>query len=255
MISISTCPPLPLPSTDLFNIILQNQTNYEAEILKKTFENFIHEKFRKPISYSTKPNIPGYESKKLMTAKIEYNELFRKQLETEMPDLYAIYINAYFGGTLGSSENGIVVIGTGELRNPQILANFGSLNETSDGCIFAPDHWSLLKNDLMILGAVQAHKAFLLQYPTETSEPSVEDALFWNETKRSPTTLAREVLMIHAAGYQKLSYKEEQKLGKVFVCADPKTANAFNLEKANLAICDLAKKSKFLRVEPFFQSF
>lgn len=236
----------PLLAAELQETILQNQSLCEKDILKKDFQTFVSEKFRKPRSACAKPSNPVHESKKKQAAEIEYRELFRKRVEQEFSTLYAIYKNAYAGGNLASTEKGIVIIGSNELRNPQILSNFGKLDETTAGCIFAPSRWNMLKNVLMMLGAIHAHKTFMLQYPAAIKQPEDEMTLFWDEDHNVPKTLAGEVVMLLSAGYQLYPYQAEEKLGKIFVCTHPDIASAFTLEKAYKVISSLSRTAKVL---------
>jgi len=240
----------PLSSSEIFDSIQQNQSHYEKQILKKSLETFVGDKFKKPKFQNSKPVSLVHQSQQKQRADAEYYQLFHAQLEKKMQALYGIYMNAFAGGKLGSSEKGIVVIGSSELRTPLMESNFGHLDETREGCVFVPNHWDLLKNDLMILGAIHAHKVFILQYSTKTN--AVEDderAQFWDPTQNAPKTLAREVLMLLAAGYKVWPYKDEDKLGRVFVCTDPEKASAFTLKKANQSVSAIDKKARDLPEE------
>ncbi|MBP9841856.1 MAG: hypothetical protein KBC64_05470 [Simkaniaceae bacterium] len=101
-----------------------------------------------------------------------------------------------------------LILGTKEIReSDELLKNFGKLTheeQISQGQILATDHWSLLLNDVMILGAYMS--GVPLQVSSQTVYPSTADLHTGDEER----ILARELKMAKALGYIKGTSKAHE---------------------------------------------
>ena len=150
----------------------------------------------------------------------------KSRLAEELPKLWNIYHNGLRSGFLEAEDQPpILLLGTKELRtSSKLVHNFKLLSENNHtGCIFG-GNWSVLRNDLVILSAIHAHKVVMLFLPQGFTANCL-----WNSEKSSPSMLCREISILYAAGYRRLSYSYENQLGYILTSTNPEKANVFTL--------------------------
>lgn len=97
-----------------------------------------------------------------------------------------------------SSSRRYILVGKGIKHMAPLVHNFGLITETtarSRGAILGSRNWTLLDNDAFIYGAIRKRKGVYF-----VGEPRLSD--LWNEAKRRPTTLGREMVMLLSSGYR-----------------------------------------------------
>lgn len=141
-----------------------------------------------------------------------------KEQETKNPEelinkCYQLYLNAFHG------KLPFMVVGNEKLCESQeerynfgILATdhpFHPLNmkgpptEMNQGAILSQTKWCVTLNDSYILGAIHAQKSFHLFEPSG----ELENNTLWDEKFQRPRVLGRELVMLKAAGYQRVDHK------------------------------------------------
>lgn len=197
--------------------------DYEEEFSNKVFQVELN----KSINRSPhKSHGPLFE-KLIQAVRLKFNDAMKQKLESDLPKLWRVYQNGLTSGFLEPNDQPpILLLGTKELRESKNLkTNFKVLSDENNhrGCIFG-GKWSVLKNDLVILSAIHAHKVVMLSLPGGFNANCL-----WNSEKRTPSMLCREISILYAAGYRRLSYSHENQLGYVLTSRNPEIADTFTL--------------------------
>lgn len=104
------------------------------------------------------------------------------------------------------------------------------------GSILSERYWSVLLNDVAILGVIHGRRECILWDEQETrplSAPSgtgVYEHEFWDGGSHRTRMLARELLMLKGAGYIQAACSDELSVSsRVFVCKDPRSPESVTL--------------------------
>jgi hypothetical protein len=175
---------------------------------------------------------------------------------------WTLYSHAYDGDLPA-------VLGSNLLRSdPEAIGNFGLISSHEHGCtdvdvirrvqyfwlsslgspepdavlkrgsILCERYWSVLLNDVVVLGFVHSKRECHLwdaaperplSAPARLGSELV-DIEFWDDRTRRVRVLAREIIMLHRAGYvQAAEVDEIEVCGRVFLCKSPEVAEAITL--------------------------
>lgn len=210
---------------DLQNAVEENIKDYEAEFRTRTFEIELSRSIKKSPHKSQ-----GLLLEKLIqTTRLKFMNDMKLKLKDEFPKIWEVYQNGLRSGFLEANDEQppILLLGTKQLRlSSDLVRNFKLLNheQSKTGCIFSGTSWSILKNDLVILSAIHTRKVVMFFLP----EGFTINCL-WNSERSTPSMLCREITILLAAGYRRLSYSHENQLGYVLTSRSREIANAFAL--------------------------
>jgi hypothetical protein len=188
--------------------------------------------------------------------------MYEKQLADEINrqslKMWILYENAYFAGHLsGTSSNstedscnnkkalrGLLLLGPQELRAcPYAIRNFGIVSEDVHhrGCIL-DGKWSLLRNDLFMLAAIQSSKQIMLFLPAmednnngtknhemEGDIGALVSVYLRNRTTNQVSILCRELALLYAAGYRRFVHPHERLVGLTFLPQDLERCQSFSI--------------------------
>ncbi len=192
---------------------------YSETLVGSSFEKFRNRKFQK------KANL---RQDQLERAQKSYQLLAQKSFEEQRIMLETLYSNAAGCRAYGPEELDFFVIGrNASLANIHTQCNFGVLSDEAGraGAVFAPKKWSVLKNDVMLIGAIHAGKDCMI-IQEDMQKFAISD--FVNEKTGMPTIFAREVAILKAAGYIPVCTPA----GTALICQNPQRAGAFTFEDA-----------------------
>lgn len=205
--------------------------------------------------------------------KDRYSKEYNQEVRSQLPRLYKIYQNSLHGGDLSQNspcESNLKILGSEDIRDKHIAVteqnNFGILNDSSQGCILNTNNWNLLVNDVVILGAIHSLQDFAVwslrwgdldlgngvighgAVPMTDSDgwPTIDDDILWDAKENRPRVAGRELLMLHAAGYELV---DDQNLGMYFVNTDPQKVSDLTLTK----ICEVASKADLASIKAYLQ--
>ncbi len=190
------------------------------------------------------------------------NQKYIDQVDSQILDLYSVYLNSFQGGKLESNEGALKILGCEDIRDKSKakheLQNFEMFNEVSSGCILNSKKWNLLVNDVAILGAIHAQQDFgiwsqryniddqtLQSMQAKNGEPSIDDDILWDAKENRPRATGRELIMLREAGYKRLLNHPE--LGVYFVNVDSKLAISLTIDK----VCEAASKAQLADIKAF----
>lgn len=206
---------------ELLEVVKAVIKNYETAYQATTFEEFF-EKCLAKSRHKTKGPLLDRLSRKILAT---YNEELINNLQRDSEALWTLYQNGLKSGLLESTDQpNLLILGPKQLRvSQEFTRNFGVLNDQNGrtGCIFG-GKWSLLRNDLMVLSAVHAHKAVMFFLPQGLTQTQLKK-------DNQPTILCREISILLAAGYQRVKNPYESLVGYTLTQTDSAKANAFNL--------------------------
>jgi hypothetical protein len=197
---------------DCASLFLSLNSEDKNRLAGREFSSYMGKKF-------PKAKLP-YRKDQIDRAKKEFDVLVQERFLS----FYDIYSNSVLGGKLEGSNQPVLLLGSERIRAPEVVQNFGGLNSVEVGAVFNARPWSLLANDLMILGTIHAKKVVYLG-----------DLERLSETDARTSVLGRELAQLAAAGYKRLEHPYEDTVGAVFVCSNPELADSislFNLRKA-----------------------
>lgn len=164
---------------------------------------------------------------------------------------YDLYLNS------SSTLLPLVLLGDSSLRNRELeLNNFGVLScgETAapkkvistvptltHGSILNDGKWSILKNDVFILGVIHGHKtAYVASLGYEARDELLEE-VFWDQGADRPALPGREITMLYHAGYRQVATEEQAaEYGYTFVCLDSERAS-------NVCLMDLISAAEKIK--------
>jgi hypothetical protein len=221
---------------------------YPKDLVGKTFDEYLVKKYKYQQGRNLRPD-------QLKKAQQEYRGLLQKALDQQKDALDRLYQNAFSGGAFGSECEGFLVLGSKGLRDsPDELRNLLPLTDAphENGAVFAPRKWSVLKNDMMLLGAIHAQKPCMIfcrhANPQGNGDSMVNVSDVWDEEHDKPRIFGRELAILQAAGYAPLSHSFQQSLGIVLVCANPEKASRFTLEDVCKAADAIHTPEKILKI-------
>lgn len=122
-------------------------------------------------------------------------KIYRQAIEAPLPFV--------IGGSFlreGSSIHELVNFGILSTSEASVHKPFLSvIPNTTTGSIFCPLPWSLLRNDVFMLGATQSNHTFYVagHHPLTSSD-------VWDEDLNHMKTLGREITILHLAGYKQV---------------------------------------------------
>lgn len=96
------------------------------------------------------------------------------------------------------SDCPFMILGPNRIRSKPEYAKFGLCTSQTKGSILGERQWSLLINDIFILGGIHQGKEFQLHL-----EDAPSRQLIWNETANKLTTIGRELAILKLGGYKR----------------------------------------------------
>jgi len=83
-------------------------------------------------------------------------------------------------------------------RIPELASNFGLCTSKNAGSILGERQWSLLINDVFMMGGIHSRKEVLLFLKKD-----INRNMIWNDASCSLTTFGRELAILHFAGFKR----------------------------------------------------